>query len=74
MSDTYRAVVQNANSKGIYVEVPSLGGALYGPLESIVDRRDGDPLFEAGDRVLIQQVGKIAEDFMVLGFIKRYGT
>lgn len=74
MSDTYRGIVETATIKGIYVTVPSLGGALYGPLECLVDGNTDTPLYAPGDRVLIQQVGQISGEFLVLGFIKRYGT
>lgn len=71
MSTTYRARIIRADDSGLWVSVPALGDAEFGPLESIVSDIIIKPKYTVGDRVIIEQIGSIPEDFIVVGIAAR---
>lgn len=74
MSNTYRGVIEEAGPRGVFVKVNVLGGVVYGPVDILVDDKSIAPKYQAGDKVLVQQVGSTPEDLAVIGHLKRYDT
>lgn len=69
----YRAIVEKADERGIYVSVPDRANAVYGPLEILVPAAEVTPQYEPGDRVLVGTIGVVQEDdFIILGHRRRH--
>lgn len=67
MSTFIGTVTEVIDGKGIYVEMSTSGmPARYGPMLYVTS--DGIPVFYAsGDRVLVMSVGRIADNFIIVG-------
>lgn len=66
-----RANVVFVANGGVFVTVPAYGGSEFGPMEVLADGSGTTPTYAKGDRVVVGQIGKVKEDLVIMGHLRK---